>query len=704
MTPLRLNLIALAALSLAPLSRADEPKPDAKGVEFFEKKIRPVLVEHCYKCHSAEANKTKGGLALDTRAGLHEGGESGPAVVPGEPAKGTLLKALRHDGAVKMPNEQKKLSDAVVADFEAWVKMGAPDPRDGKSAAKKGIDFVESRKHWAYQPSKAVAPPAVKGAAWPANDIDRFILAKLEAKGLKPAGDAAKGAWLRRVTFDLTGLPPTPEDLAAFLTDGTPVAFAKVVDRLLASPRFGEHWARHWLDGVRFAPTIATSDRYRDWVVRALNADLPYDEFVRYQIAGDLLPPSDDVKVQADRIAATQFLALSYREMDPIEGMVEVFGQHILGVSINCAKCHDHKFDAYAQHDYYALAGVFASSRIAGNKNPQTDGVEVPGEAGQKVLALTEGNAKSVGDTNLLIRGEKNQKGPLVPRRFPLVLAGDAQTPLSKLTKNSGRLELATWAASRDNPLTARVFANRVWQRFFGAGIVRTPNDFGLAGNAPTHPELLDSLAARFAGEHKWSVKKLVRDVALSRTYRQGATNEPALAADAENALYARVPVRRLSYEQIVDNLHAVAGALTFDVPPRAKNGNDYPRFNPNRNANATAYRALYHDDAQLRNLFDGADPELITDARDSSVTAPQMLFFLNNPPVIAIAGKVAKRAEALAGKPDADAKLAAAYAILFARAPTDKERDAAKKYLAKYTFDKLCHALICSSEFTYLE
>lgn len=698
-TALILVLPALGLLATA--ARAEEPKADTRGVEFFEKKVRPVLVEQCYKCHSAEANKTKGGLALDTRAGLREGGESGPAVVPGDPAKGTLLKALRHDGVVKMPNEQKKLPDAVIADFEAWVKMGAPDPRDGKSAARKGIDYAEARRHWAYTPVKPVAPPVVKDGAWPANDLDRFVLAGIEAKGLKPAADAAKGAWLRRVTFDLTGLPPTPDDVTAFLKDDSPEAHAKVVDRLLASPRFGEHWARHWLDGVRFDQAIPTTDRYRDWVVRALNADLPYDEFVKYQLAGDLLPKTADAKVQADRIAATQFLALSYREMDPVEGMVEVFGQHVLGVSINCAKCHDHKLDAFSQLDYYALAGVFTSSAVAGTRGPATGGVELPGEPGVKVLAVTD-SAKGVGDTNLLIRGEKTQKGPVVPRRFPLALAGDAQTPVGKLTRDSGRLELANWAAAKDNPLTARVFANRVWQRLFGAGIVRTPNDFGLSGDPPTHPELLDFLAGRFV-ESGWSVKKLVREVVLSRTYRQSAVNPAARAADAENRLVARVPVRRLSYEQIVDNLNAVGGLLTFDVPPPPKNANLLPRF-AGKDPNQTAYRALYHEDPQLRNLFDGADPDLITDARDASVTAPQMLFFLNNPQVIATAGKVARRAEALAGTPDAGARIAAAYTILFARAPTDAERAAAGKYLAKNTLDKLCHVLLCSSEFIYLE
>jgi hypothetical protein len=368
-------------------------------------------------------------------------------------------------------------------------------------------------------------------------------------------------------------------------------------------------------------------------------------------------------------------------------------------VSVNCAKCHDHKFDPFSQEDYYALAGIFTSSQIAGNKGPAQSGVELPGEK-VKILALIEG--KTVGDTNLLVRGEKNQRGPVVPRRFPVVLAGDGQAPLGSVTRQSGRLELARWVTDPANPLTARVFVNRVWQRLFGAGVVASANDFGLQGEPPSHPELLDHLADRLV-KGGWSLKKLVREIALSRTYRQSSDGAAARAADPENRLLARAAVRRLGYEQIIDNLSAVAGALDVSVPPPAKNATQLPRFGGKRDQ-TTLYRALYHHDGVVRGLFDGADPDLLTERREASVTAPQMLFFLNNPQVIALAGMAARRAEKLAASPDPDGRVAAAYRLLFARPPTEAEKEAARAYLSKYSFDRLCHTLLCGSEFIYLE
>lgn len=701
---IRCNLLVLLLFGFARVASGQE-KRDARQVDFFEKKIRPVLVEHCYKCHSTETKKTRGGLALDTRAGIREGGDTGPAIVPGKPDQSILLKAIRHDGTVKMPNAEKKLPDNIIADFETWIKLGAADPRDGKSVAKKGIDFDEARRHWAYQPVQAPKAPSVKNGQWPIVDLDRFILAAIEAKALQPASDVARHAWLRRVSFDLVGLPPSPEEVDAFMNDKSAEAHARVVDRLLASPRFGEHWARHWLDGVRFNSGFLTLEHYRDWVVRAFNADLPYDRFLVMQLAGDLLPPAKDVNEQADRVFATQMLMLNQKEMDPVEGAIEVVGQQVLGVSINCAKCHDHKFDAYTQRDYYALAGIFTSTSIAGAKknNLKGEGVPVPGK-GLAVTAVTEGK---IGDTNLLVRGEKKTPGPLVPRQFPVVLAGDKQTALGKLTKQSGRLELARWIADPSHPLTARVFVNRAWQQLFGQGIVRTPNDFGLNGDAPVNRELLDHLAGRFGGDMNWSLKKLLREITLSRTYRQSAVNEAAVKADPENRLYAHAQVRRLTYEQTIDALYASANILSFEIPTRGKPNTPFPRFGGGKNAKeltTAGHRALYHDDPPTRKLFDGADPELLTERRDESVTAPQMLFFLNNSQVLAIAGQVSSRAGKLASSNDPAAKVAAAYTLLFARGPNDQERDRAVQFLKSNTFERYCQVLLASSEFSYLQ
>jgi len=383
---MRMPIAVLLALSaVAPVRGADD---------FFEKKIRPVLIEHCYKCHSAQTNKSRGGLVLDTREGWRVGGDTGPAIVPGEPAKSLLLRAMKHD-SLKMPSEQTKLPDATIADFETWIKMGAIDPRVGGATIRKGIDYEAGRRHWAYQSVRVVSPGTINDPSWTRGPIDEYILASIESHSLKPTIDAVPHTLIRRLTFDLTGLPPTPDDVALFETDyarDPETAMKTHVDRLLASPRFGEHWARHWFDGVRFNPLTPTADYYRDWVIRAINADVPYDRFVTMQLAGDLMTDGD----ADDRLIATQMLCMNAREMDPVEGCVEVVGQHLLGVSINCAKCHDHKFDAYTQADYYAMAGMFTSTRFAGAKGLlKTDGVALPGKEGVFVLALQD---SKVGD------------------------------------------------------------------------------------------------------------------------------------------------------------------------------------------------------------------------------------------------------------------------------------------------------------------
>ncbi|MBA4066140.1 MAG: hypothetical protein C0501_20965 [Isosphaera sp.] len=683
---------ALVALAVAP---APVVAADPAGVDFFEKKVRPVLVANCYKCHSAEANRFKGGLAVDTRGGLTQGGDTGPAVVPGKPKESLILKALRHDG-LKMPNDSTKLPDEVIADFEKWVAMGAPDPRDGKSTAKKGIDWADARKHWAYQPVKPPAAPAVKDAAWPRGDLDRHVLAKIEAKGLAPAADAAPHTLIRRMTFALTGLPPTPDEVAAFekaFAADPDQAVATAADRLLASPRFGEYWARHWMDGVRYDQLHPGVGHYRDWLIRALNADLPYDRFVTMQLAGDLLPAAGNPRADDDRLIATHMLTLNLGEMDVVEGMVEVAGQQFLGLSINCAKCHDHKFDALTQHDYYALAGVFTSTGVAGaQKGEFTTAVSLTTAPAAKVPTLRD-SAKFLGDTNLLVRGERSQKGPVVPRRFPAVLAGDAQTPLGKLTKGSGRLELANWVASKDNPLTARVMANRVWTWATGRPVVGTPNDFGRLGDRPVNPELLDHLAARFVADG-WSVKKLLKGVVTSRTFRQGSRPADAVrAADPENALLARMPVRRLDAEQLADALYFVGGVLDLGTPPldaRQAGGAPKPPGVEKDRAAVGGYRAVHGIGLIPAKMFDAADPDLLTVRRDESVTAPQMLFFLNNPSVHALTKLAAKRA----------GSTEAATRLLLGRGPTPAEA----AFAGKNGLDRYCHLLLCSSEFLYVE
>ena len=411
-----------AGMPIAKTKARGEPKPSTRVAEvasgpitaeqlrFFEAKIRPVLATRCAGCHSAEAPKLKGGLRVDSREGLRTGGDTGPAVVPGRLDESQLIAAIRYENeALRMP-PKAKLADEVIADFEEWVRMGAPDPRGGSESKPRSKALADSREiekarqAWAFQPPKAVPAPKVKDTAWPRTDVDRFVLAGLESDGLKPVADADRMALIRRVTFDLIGLPPTPGDVEAFAGDGSPAAFAKVVDRLLASPRFGERWGRHWLDVARYAEstgkvnmTYPQAWRYRDWVIAAFNADKPYDRFIREQVAGDLLP-AETPRDRADQLIATGFLALGPKTqntqdrkqflVDLADEQIDVTSQAFLGLTVACARCHDHKFDPISQRDYYALSGIFQSTQtrygtlpgLVQNANPSPL-IELPREA-----------------------------------------------------------------------------------------------------------------------------------------------------------------------------------------------------------------------------------------------------------------------------------------------------------------------------------
>src|ERR1043166_5679028 len=382
---MRLRRFSTLAVLLAAGSAfsQDKPAPSADGLEFFEKRIRPVLVDKCYKCHSQKSEKVKADLYVDNREGLLKGGETGPAVVPGDPEKSLLIHAIRYDADdLDMPpkNEDRRTADQV-RDFETWVKMGAPMPdvHDVVRAPEKPrINFAEAKKFWSYQPLKEWLLPPVKDKAWPRTAIDYFILAKLQEKGLHPVGDADRRTLLRRVTFDLIGLPPTPEEIEAFLPDLSPNAYEKVVERLLASPHYGERWGRHWLDVARYADTAGCNSdypvpqmyKYRNWVINAFNSDMPYDEFIREQLAGDLLPWKTEAERHA-KIIATGYIATTRRFASSEQGTqhliiddtIDNLGKAFLGLSVSCARCHDHKFDAISNEDYYALYGIFQSTR-----------------------------------------------------------------------------------------------------------------------------------------------------------------------------------------------------------------------------------------------------------------------------------------------------------------------------------------------------
>jgi hypothetical protein len=1115
--------LALLLAALGPwAAAADRPTPEQ--AEFFEKEVRPLLAERCFDCHGGK--KTRGGLKLTSRAGIIQGGDTRPAAVPGKPDESLLIQAVRQTGDLKMP-PKARLSDREITRLRRWVEMGLPWPETPAAAgARSGDDPFTEEQHrwWSFQPVRVVPPPPVKDRAWPRSDIDRYVLARLEARGLRPAPAADKRTLLRRATFDLTGLPPTPAEIDAFLADDTPDAFARVVDRLLASPHYGERWGRHWLDVVRYTDSfdarilsgagnimdIPESYRYRDWVVDAFNRDLPYDQFVINQIAGDLLPAPRPGELNVPGIVATGMLAIGNwgggdadKEKlltDIADDQIDVVCRGFLGLTMACARCHDHKFDPLLTDDYYGLAGVFFSTHILEDPGPKTNGppmlripllspreearrkeeaarvaqlekevkqlrdeqqaaalrellgqtgrymtaawdyqhrgreqaaatvagfaaerglhagalrqwieylglgeyrllnrplsniagqpgllgwrgdadnpsatvnttdqmiafstikmpprsvavhpsptggvavawrspltgtVTVSGrvadadatcgdgiawvvrqrqaggardlasgdianggaqdlsagkdggrlaavevQAGETLLlvvlpkanyfcdttvvelavqerdgarrswSLTQdlltgaasnphadrhGNAEvwsfhdmagsgtageaapgsalarwrqavadaarglagradiekaaaavqevltaadpakgpearlyqeltserspfrpavqdgvaaspeargqlarksaelaelqrqlavrvpfvhgvqeggcpkspqaGIHDVRIHLRGRYDRLGKLVPRHFPRILAGTDQPPI---TEGSGRLQLARWIASPDNPLTARVIVNRVWQHHFGEGLVRTPGNFGKLGEPPTHPELLDYLAHRLVADG-WSLKALHREIMLSAVYRQSSVApEETVKADPDNRLWGRMNRQRLEAEAIRDSLLAVAGRLD-----RTLGGKATQDFNTNRRT--LYFMTIRSDRTSFRELFDAADPTAIIDKRTVSTVAPQALFLLNHPFALAQAKALADRVLREAPANDAG-KIGRLYVLLFGRPPGEQELHIGLTLLAgsaaqprprEKAWEEYCQVLLCTNEFIYVD
>lgn len=943
--------VVVCALLVAPkIALADDA-----GNEFFEKKIRPVLTKHCFECHAKTAKELKAGLRLDTASGIREGGDSGPAVVPGEPDESLLIKAVRYtDQDMQMP-PTGKLPDEAIKDLEEWVKQGAPDPREDKDnkddaapAAKPAADLEQGRKFWSFQPPRMVQPPAVNDAAWATSDIDRFVLAGLQAKGLAPVADASQGVLLRRVYFDLIGLPPTPEETDAFLADESAEAFERVVDRLLSSPRFGERWGRHWLDVARFAESsgggrsllFPDAWRYRDYVIASLNADKPYDQFIREQIAGDLLPATSDQK-RADQLVATGFLLLgpiNYEEqhkdvleMDVVDEQLDTLGRVFLGMTIGCARCHDHKFDPIPTKDYYALAGILRSTKTlihdnvsrwteqplpmpveqltqveaheaqvaavtqeiaalkktlkpegekivqvaelpgiaiddaqakqvgewthskytaayvgdgylhdnneqkgkktvtfvpeipaagkyevrlaytpGGNRasnvpvtifhldgefngqvnekqppaidghfvslgtfrfepgsqwfvrvsNSQTDGHVIVDavqflpegtEAGAKVetaeldaaedettanaarLKELETQLKSLKehapvrpmamavvesdrprDCEICIRGNVKNRGDAVPRGVLQVVSPVAAAMPST---QSGRRELAEWLANKENPLTARVMVNRIWHYLFGTGLVRTVDNFGVAGEAPSHPELLDYLAVQFMRDGNdypaWSTKRMIRMIVLSHAYRLSSEADArASAVDPENRLLWRMNRRRLEAECLRDAVLSASGRLDLSAGgPTIKPGTSSEYGYAFEESRRSVYLPVFRNRLpEFFEAFDFADPNLVVGRRNVSTVATQSLFLLNSPLMMEQARAAAER---LVGETtDIAARLDRAFGLTLGRLPTDAERQTALAGIVAAGADgdaqlkawqQVFQALFSSIDFRYL-
>lgn len=929
-----------------------------EDLAFFENQVRPLLVKHCYECHSEESDKRKGGLWLDRRSAWEQGGDGGPSIVPGAPDKSLLIHSVRYgDPDLQMP-PKSKLSQEEIGILEKWVAVGAPDPRDaamGNGVRKEPIDYVAARKEWAFRPVTKPAVPVVKDSSWATGDVDRFILASLEAEMLAPAADSTPAALIRRVHYDLAGLPPTVAEFEAFEADPSPEALAGVVDELLARPSFGEKWGRHWLDVARYADsnggdrnyTFYQAWRYRNYVIDAFNRDKSYYDFIREQVAGDLME-ADGHEARREQLIASTFLALGPKMLterdkeklwlDTVDEQIDTVGRAFLGLTMGCARCHDHKFDPVSQEDYYAVAGIFRSTEIVtGTRNgcvnvaswierplPQADGVDpelkervdrlelamrltveksymkkaggkmalgnlplagviydetdaelvgewtsssrspsrfgesyihddqkgkgerkavfrgsvpetglyevrvaysaqpnrarrvpvrVNGEAGAELVYLdqtripevaglfqpvgrfrfekggecavtvetggTEGgyvivdavqfiaegdiereksqltsvggtgtdplfrmnegelkkeldrliedlkgedlamaprDAKEPSDVNLRVRGEVALLGPLVPRGFPRIIGSGDAFEIPK--ENSGRLEFAQWLTDQENGLLDRVIVNRIWGHLFGRGIVETVDNFGRLGSGPSHPELLDYLAASFR-EKGGSFKSLVRELILSHTYRLSALPPPPLAeADPANRFFGRQNRRRLTAEEMRDSVLFLSGQLdrTPGTATATAIGIDLDKpLSYGEEKKRTVYLPVARNNPSTElSLFDGANPDFVSGQRIETTVPTQALYLLNSEFLQAQAMVIGRLAAGQGSLPGTEVDWV--YRTLLGRRPDPVERQRALGLIADLSggseepkaleeaIGHLAHLILASSEFLYLE
>jgi len=746
----------------------------ADDLKFFETKIRPVLVKHCYECHAADSKELGGKLRLDSREAILKGGESGSALIEGKPNASLIVQAMRYDG-VEMPPDQP-LPENVINDFASWVKRGAPYPRSVNSTGTPG-EASDNSKLWSLQPVEKPPVPAVQNQNWPRGPLDHFVLARLDAGGLTPTRDAAARTLIRRLSFDLIGLPPSVDAVEQFVADHQrdgQAAVEQLVDSLLESPQFGERWGRHWLDVARYGesngndglsrnPTFPHAWRYRDYVIDAFNKDVPYDRFLTEQIAGDLLPT--DSPEQRDRyLIATGFLAMASKpakamnnnfDMDVVADQIDVIGSGVMGLSVACARCHDHKFDPVPTRDYYALAGMFTSTEtmwgVAANEKltaPATDlhvlkaapHVLPPEGFVETVLVLESntgvpkplpkpkwpvGTPLAMGvrdrgkpaDCKVNIKGDAKKLGKAVPRGFLSAFESGTTTPVEVDRKQSGRLQLAEWLTSGHHPLTARVMANRVWLHLFGEGLVRTPDDFGVYGERPTHTLLLEHLATRFVDD-RWSVKRLIRSIVLSRTYQLDSdASEELVRADETNRLLARHNRRRLDAESLRDGILHVTGQL--DLEPAE--GSIIRHRDILVNLAGSLHEPSNHRSVYLCYLRSSPPPELaafdlpdftsVAGKRNVSTIPGQALYLYNSPFVVEQSSSFASL---VMSEADDDAtRVRFAFRRALGRDPDRSEVEQSIE-LVQFTkselesdvraWASLCQAMLVSNEFRYVD
>jgi hypothetical protein len=809
-----LPVLGLAGAWLLACAAAPGAEPNAEALKFFEMKVRPILAESCFKCHGPA--KQKGGLRLDSRDAALKGGENGPAVVPGRRDDSLLVEAIHYEGLEMPPTG--KLDPEKIAILTRWVELGAPWPASDPSATAATAPPTqpritnEDRNYWAFQPVRPRSVPITPGDRWSRTAIDRFLFARLTAEGLEPAAEADRHTLIRRATFDLTGLPPTPEEVDAFLADPDPCSYECLVDRLLSSPRYGERWARHWLDLVRYAESDGyradafrpETWRYRDYVIRALNDDMPYDQFVTEQLAGDELAPGDPGMMVANTFLRLWIYEHNQRDVHEqwraiLNDLTDVTGDVFLGLGMGCARCHDHKFDPILQEDYYRLQAFFTPllprddlplattaqwvdyqqrlaawegataeirAAIAAIERPyqekaaqgaiakfpkETQAVYFKPESertpleeqvyylvARQVVDEQEKPKLNAEDKKRLAALQKQlaafdrlkpeplpvaftvtDVGPsppstrifgdrsgreVAPGFLTLLDPAPARITRSPAAANSTgrRTALAHWLTRPDNPLPARVMVNRLWQYHFGRGLVATPSDFGKLGEPPSHPELLDWLAAEFIARG-WSLKAMHRLIVMSSAYRQTAFRPaPAVARrkDPENRLLWRMNTRRLEIEPIRDAMLSASGELDITM-----GGPGVAAAEPRRTVYAKVMRNT-HD--PLCDAFDAPDGSNTTPTRNVTITPTQSLILINGAWTLDRARALARRLERQAGS-DTAGRVTLAYRLAFGREPTQAELSDAEAFLTRGSADApawidFCHAVLNANEFLYVD
>ncbi|MEM7478184.1 MAG: PSD1 and planctomycete cytochrome C domain-containing protein [Planctomycetota bacterium] len=780
---IRIFLICLAFhMSLDPRSVCAQVEEKIEftpeQVEYFEEHIRPLLIKHCYDCHSTDAPELKGGLYVDSREGMLKGGDSGPALDLQDPQHSLLLESVRWD-TLEMPPEGK-LADAEIRVLQQWIEMGAPWPQVTSSEGTmlptrtdwEKFNWQEAQaEHWAWQPVKR---PDIPVADADLNPIDHFVAQRRAAGRVQAVAAAEPRILVRRIYLDLLGLPPTPEQIRAFETaciEDRKSAVSSLIDELLASPQYGQRWARHWLDVARYSDgqggfldnkALPQAWRYRDWVVNAMNEDLPIDTFLRLQIAGDL---SQENEGEYPGVA-TGFFALgpTYRSDggDPdsvaqakgetLDDRIDTLTRGLLGVTGSCARCHDHKFDPVPQQDYYSLAGVFNNTAIQDmplapsevvntfedhkrrlnefdkrrkdienriKKDASTVSTDEYAELDvahtqlEKLRANVPPSYETAhalrdagsGDMHVAIRGNLRKTGDLAPRRFLRILSSGDDVPL---TEGSGRKALAEAIVNPANPLTVRVFVNRVWMHHFGEGIVRTPSNFGVLGEAPTHPELLDFLADEFV-QQGWSLKSLHRLIMNSETYQLSSSFDAKnFDVDGGNQLLWRMSPRRMDVEAWRDSLLAVTKELNVAPggPPFSDAASDKRRT---LYARVSRNGDVHPSDIFLRR-FDFPLMRATVAKRPKSIVPQQYLFLLNSSFMVDRAKAMVARLEKMADSDEA--RIVQLYDILYGRKALEQETQLAMQFLAQASqvgngeltsWQRYAQVMLSSNEFMFV-